>query len=110
MSRKAGDIDKFRTLQGLTVKALKALSDALDSNDMEARLRATDMVLKRTMPVPKTSPADIAKAAAMGAAGGVHLAALAAKAAERLAQTVEPTTIEPVSVTFAPLSRVQTSE
>ena len=109
MSRKPGDVDKFRVIQGLTHKALKAIGETLDSGSEQGKLAAAKIVLDRTMPVPKTSPAAVAAAAALGAAGGAHLAALAAKAAERLnipadtAQTVQLTS-QPV---FAPLHRVQ---
>lgn len=107
MSRKPGDIDKFRLLQDVSARALKRLGLIIDKGADTDAIAASRLILDRSMPVPKQSTAAIAAAAAGGAAGA-HLALMAAKAQARLTniadsmQDVTPTS----SVEFAPLERV----
>lgn len=73
-----------KMLYGLTPKAIKTLDELLDCPEQAVRLGAAREVLARSVPVPKQSLAQIAAAAAGGAAAG-HLTALREIAERRIA-------------------------
>ena len=108
MGRRPGDIDKFRLLQGLSVKALKVWGEILDTGSEQAKVAVARDVMARAMPVPKANPAAVAAAAALGAAGGAHLAALLAKAQTRI-DSADMLQIQG-EATFAPLGRAEKVE
>jgi hypothetical protein len=92
-------------LEALSEAALARLGKIIETGADKDALAASDMVLRRTMPEPKATALDIARAAAIGAgAGAGGLGAIAAKAQARLA-SVDIT--DSVETTFTPVCTLE---
>jgi hypothetical protein len=103
------NIKRRERIEELEGAALTRIGRIIASGSDKDALVAIDIVLRRTMPEPKVSAADIAKAAALGAgAGATGLAAIASKAQARLAAPIHDATFQAVEPDRQPLVDVST--
>ena len=76
---------KIKMIEGLTAPAIRRLGALIEDEDKRIAISAIDIVLKRTIPVPKPLGGAALAAAAAGGAMGGHMAAMRAQAERRLA-------------------------
>lgn len=95
-------LDRAKTIDDLTDSVLARLRKVIDKGEDKDAIAAARLVLDRSMPALKQS----AMAIGVVSAGATHLESLMATARKRLTVGTPDIT----DATFAPLTRVETSE